>query len=98
MLKQDPKTEFDFVEIFDRARDLHRELVRSRAETREVEITVVDDGDGDGGGAPTVVGRCQVTVKADTLREAKAAYKHLTGTDHNCTCKRDGRIVTCDCP
>ena len=97
LLKEETRTNFEFSEILDRARDLNRELARSRSDTREVEITVVDDPDADGGGT-TAVPKCQVTVTADTLKEARAAKAHLEGSDHNCKCTRSGKTVTCTCP
>ena len=97
MLKEDVKTDLDFGEILDRARDLNRELVRSRGETREVKIEVIDDPDAtdDGSG---VVAKCAVTIVADTLKEAKYAKAHLEGAGHNCKCARNKTTVTCLCP
>jgi hypothetical protein len=92
--KEEAPTDFDFAEILDRARDLNRELLRSRSDTREVEITVIDDSEVDRGS----IASCKVTVVADTFKEAKEAKAHLEGKDHKCSCTRDGKTVTCTCP
>ena len=97
MVKEDIRPKFDFAEALDRARDLQRELFRSRSGSREVEISVLDDPEVLGDGT-TAVPKCQVTVKADTLAEAKAAKSHLEGKDHKCKCTRDGTTVKCTCP